>query len=92
MRFLDINEPEIVATILDYIFVEGAKIHVNLPWFKRELKPEDNPKEGTQQKEEPKNGLLRKTHCMFGFRRFHLLLIKLKALRSKLLNVIFVMK
>lgn len=34
--FLDVREMERMATILDNIYVEGEKIHVNLPQFGRE--------------------------------------------------------
>lgn len=37
-RFLNVREPERLALILDNIFVEGEKIHVNLPRFQREEK------------------------------------------------------
>lgn len=35
VRFLDVKEPDRLATILDNMFIEGMKIHVNIPRFQR---------------------------------------------------------
>lgn len=57
VRFQDVLEPERMVIKLDNIFVEGLKIHVNLPRFDREVVPgakhkevcQHQPKESKQQ-------------------------------------------
>lgn len=43
--FIDMKESERMATMLDNIFVEVEKIHVNLPRFNREIPHVSKPNE-----------------------------------------------
>lgn len=44
MRFLNLTDPNRMVTRLDNLFVEGVKIHVNYPKFKRDHGSVPRPK------------------------------------------------